>query len=32
MSVEILGRVGPAYGADGTDQVPRLTRDTSLVV
>lgn len=32
MSIEILGRVGPAYGGDGSDQVPRLTKDTALVV
>jgi hypothetical protein len=30
--MEILGRVGPAYGADGSDQVPRMTKDTALVV
>ena len=30
MSVEILGRVGPGYGADGTNNNPRLTKDLGV--
>lgn len=32
MAIEIQGRVGPGYAADGTNQDPRMTRDLGLTV